>query len=439
MEDSGKGRAGSPGRVALLIAYHFPPVLASSGLQRTVSNAKYLPDYGWRAVVLTAQQRAYRAVSNGQMDDIADMEVHRALAFDAARHFAVKGRYPRFFALPDPWSSWWFGAVLKGLRLVRSLKPRVLWSTYPIATAHLIGYTLHKLTGVPWVADFRDPMTDADYPTDPLTRKLYHRIERLAMNNASLCVFTTEASRREYLRRFGNESADRFLTIPNGFDEVLFREVEDRARSCRKVGEADGAQGEKPPLLLLHSGVVYPSERDPTALLDAIAALEESGAFAKRPARIRFRASGNDDALRDMIAARRIGHRVELAPSLPYREAIAEYFDADALLVLQGESCSQQVPAKLYEYARAGKPVIVLADPSSETARIARDIGIQKSVALEDSGGIRSLIEEWLILEGCNESGFVAKLDAVKECSREKRVRTLAQGFEEVAGGNWGP
>ena len=49
------------------------------------------------------------------------------------------------------------------------------------------------------------------------------------------------------------------------------------------------------------------------------------------------------------------------------------------------------------------------------------------------------LIEEWLILEGCNESGFVAKLDAVKECSREKRVRTLAQGFEEVAGGYWGP
>ena len=82
---------------------------------------------------------------------------------------------------------------------------------------------------------------------------------------------------------------------------------------------------------------------------------------------------------------------------------------------------------------------MVLADPSSETARIARDIGIQKSVALEDSGGIRSLIEEWLILEGCNESGFVAKLDAVKECSREKRVRTLAQGFEEVAGGYWGP
>src|SRR4051812_8923822 len=143
----------------LLVAYHFPPVQGSSGLQRTLKFAQYLPSFGWQAAVLTAHPRAYEHVTADQVDDIpASTFVRRAFALDTARHLSIRGAYPRALALPDRWVSWWFGAVPAGLALIRRFKPDVIWSTFPIATAHLVGLTLAHLTRLPWVADFRDAM-----------------------------------------------------------------------------------------------------------------------------------------------------------------------------------------------------------------------------------------------------------------------------------------
>src|SRR5205085_137905 len=136
-----------------------------------------LLDYGWQPIVLSADSRAYEKIGDEQMREIsAGVMVKRAFALDAARHFAFRGSYFRSLALPDRWWPWWFGAVISGLSLVRRYRPEVLWSTYPIATAHLIGITLHRMTGIPWVADFRDSMTEDCYPIDSTTRKIYRWI-----------------------------------------------------------------------------------------------------------------------------------------------------------------------------------------------------------------------------------------------------------------------
>ena len=137
---------------ALLVAFHFPPVQVSSGLQRALANSKYLPDSGWKPLILSAHARAYSVTSDSQMQDVGpDTVVKRAFALDTRRHFSVGGKYPGFLSLPDRWVSWWVGGTISGVILILKHKPRVIWSTYPIATAHLIGLTLHKLTGLPWV------------------------------------------------------------------------------------------------------------------------------------------------------------------------------------------------------------------------------------------------------------------------------------------------
>jgi hypothetical protein len=97
------------------------------------------------------------------------MIVERAFALDASRQLAVRGRYPAFMARPDRWVSWWLGAVPKGLAMIRKYRPQAIWSTYPIATAHKIACTLQRLTGLPWIADFRDPMAQDGYPEDRKT------------------------------------------------------------------------------------------------------------------------------------------------------------------------------------------------------------------------------------------------------------------------------
>ena len=109
---------------ALLIAYHYPPISGSSGMQRTLKFSKYLAEFGWSCRVLTVSPVAYTATTDGQLNEIpGDVIVHRPWALDTARHLSVRGSYPGFLARPDRWRSWWFSAVPVGLAVIRKMKP----------------------------------------------------------------------------------------------------------------------------------------------------------------------------------------------------------------------------------------------------------------------------------------------------------------------------
>src|SRR6185436_6053035 len=102
----------------LMIAFHYPPFQGGSGVHRTLKFSRYLPEHGWQPIVLSADPRAYSSTGQEQLAEIADsVIVERAFALDTARHFSLAGRYLRLMALPDQWASWWWGGVLKGLKL----------------------------------------------------------------------------------------------------------------------------------------------------------------------------------------------------------------------------------------------------------------------------------------------------------------------------------
>ncbi|HSQ81014.1 MAG TPA: glycosyltransferase, partial [Casimicrobiaceae bacterium] len=152
----------------LMIAYHFPPLAGSSGIQRTLRFVQHLPAFGWEPAVLTADPRAYERTSEDLDAEVPDgVQVERAFALDTARQLSIAGRYPGFLARPDRWMTWQYAAVRSGMKLIRRWRPDVIWSTYPIATAHVIGSVLHRRSGLPWIADFRDPMAQEGYPADP--------------------------------------------------------------------------------------------------------------------------------------------------------------------------------------------------------------------------------------------------------------------------------
>jgi hypothetical protein len=216
----------------LMVAYHFPPLAGSSGVQRTLRFVQHLPAFGWEPLVLTASERAYERTSPDLLAVVPpNTVVQRAFALDTARHLQIAGRYAAFMARPDRWVSWKFAAIREGLRMIKRFKPEAIWSTYPIATAHLIASELSKQSGLPWVADFRDPMAQEGYPADPLTHKAYVEIESDAAKHARFCVFTTPGAARIYQERFP-AVADRMMVLENGYDEESF--VAASARSVLK-------------------------------------------------------------------------------------------------------------------------------------------------------------------------------------------------------------
>ena len=91
----------------LMIAYHFPPLAGSSGIQRTLRFVQHLPAFGWEPSVLTADPRAYERTSDDLDAEVPpEVPVVCAFALDTARHLSVAGRYPGFLARPDRWLTW---------------------------------------------------------------------------------------------------------------------------------------------------------------------------------------------------------------------------------------------------------------------------------------------------------------------------------------------
>jgi glycosyltransferase involved in cell wall biosynthesis len=399
-----------------MIAYHFPPLAGSSGIQRTLRFAQHLPAFGWQPLILSAHPRAYERTSDDLMAEIPEgMVVRRAFALDTSRHLAIRGRYIGALARPDRWMTWRFDALRQGLQMVRQYQPQVLWSTYPIATAHVIGAELARLTGVPWIADFRDPMAQEGYPADPSTWHQYRLIEERALAQSCAPTFTTPGAAAEYRRRYPAH-AHKVQVIENGYDEESFAAI-DTAQPARPLVE--GA------VTLLHSGIVYPSERDPTHLMAALRQLHDAGAITPQRLRVRFRAAVAEDLLHDLAARSGVANYVEVCPPIPYREALAEMLRADALLVMQASNCNAQIPAKLYEYLRAGRPILCLTDPAGDTAGVLRAVGIDSLARLDATKEIASLVQAFLSPEG-NSLKCVPVPAATCSASRLMRTERLA-------------
>lgn len=407
----------------LMIAYHFPPLRGSSGIQRTLSFVRHLPEFGWEPVVLTAHPRAYPATGNDQSNGIPDgVPVHPAFALDTARHLSFRGRYARAMALPDRWASWWLGAVPLGLHLIRKYRPSAIWSTYPIATAHLIGMTLQRLTGTPWVADFRDPMLEKTYPAEPAVRKAYGRIEAAALKRCSHATLTTPGALRDYAVRFPDVPGQRFSLIENGYDETVFADAFD--------SRAPRTQDQR--FVLVHSGIVYPKERNPVPLFDAVAALRRQAVLGPDNFQLLLRATGHDAFLQRLIRERQIDDVVTLAPAIPYREALAEMLSADGLLLLQAGNCNNQIPAKLYEYLRAQRPIFALTDAGGDTAGALRKAGVDTIADLESRDGIARALAAFL--EAAREGRApIASLQTVMTYSRMAKTGELAGILDAVA------
>jgi len=414
----------------LMIPFHFPPQSGSSGIQRSLKFSQYLPEYGWEPIVLTAHERAYPSTSSDQLCEIAQhVKVHRAFAIDAARHLSIFRRYLGVTALPDRWIYWLLGAVPSGLRLIRENKPAVIWTTYPIATSHLIGYVLHRLTGIPWVADFRDPMTDENYPPNPTKRRLYRWIEKITLSHCVKAVFTTPGAARNLSERYPSLPTSHFCLIENGFDEGNFSNAETNDRHA-KQSENNNKQ-----FVLLHSGIIYPSERDPIPLFKALSALRRQGVIASHNFQLVLRAAHHKQYLLTLIEEHDINDIVSLPPPIPYKEALAEMLAADGLLILQASNCNAQIPAKMYEYLRARRPILALTDPAGDTAVMMRKAGLDTIAPLDSKERIMTELSRFIALVKI-KAAPIAALDYVDSNSRKSRTQQLATLFDQIIAEN---
>jgi glycosyltransferase involved in cell wall biosynthesis len=264
-------------------------------------------------------------------------------------------------------------------------------------------------------------MTEPDYPRDRLTWRVYRWLEKRAVRDAAHLIFTADSALRMYLERYPNLGASRCSVILNGYDEQDFRALIPTPRVSDR------------PLRLVHMGLLYPIERDPRPFFRAVSQLQIDGKLGRERVQIELRASGYEPAYTPVIRAEGIENLVRLLPPLPYSEALQDSLNADGLLLFQAACCNHQIPAKVFEYLRLGKPILALTSHDGDTAALLRQTGGATIVDSADWQAIYRALPEFL---SAVDKRTHPQPDRrfVEHFSRQGQAGELARLLQQIAG-----
>jgi len=417
------------GRRVLLVTAHFPPN-RRAGTHRLLRFARHLDALGWEVSVLTLDPAFYRdgvPLDPGLLAQVpASVRVTRTPVAGRKAVGATPARQPgasspkapgrsasrsswtrplrKFWneltSTPDHELPWYFTAVPAGKQLVRERGIDVVVSSAPPFTTHLVAAAIARSTGLPFVADFRDPWSRAPWGVEWRNRGwtgwVHRTLERRTVRRATRVILNTGPMCDGFVAHYPRQPRDKFLTIPNGFDR-------DALDSGVKPVSRTAPAGT---LVLCHTGNLYQA-RDPRPLLRALAAVLQGGTIPPDAYRLQLvgGAGGEFDAVGE-VARLGLTEAVEFVPPVSHGESLGYLRAADILLVVQPDT-AVQVPVKLYEYLWARKPILALASPGA-VADLIRDGRIGRVVQADDEGAIREALTSFYLQRETLAQDFVA-------------------------------
>jgi hypothetical protein len=442
----------------LMISYVFAPMAAVGG-HRVAKFAKFLPEFGWEPTVLTVRSGFNYAFDESLLDELPhSLQVIRTRGFEPVRwweretarwkrgaprtgdeHSALASAGRRggmqaaglhgegeedpartgglsglkrlatdLLTTPDE-QVWWVPfAVAGGLRAIAG-GIDLLYTTSPPHSTHLIGWLLSGLSGLPWVADFRDLWTSNIHFLPARRGGGRERIERWlearVLRDASAVIATSRRSRRQLISQIrsgagaGGEAEDRCFTITNGFDPDDFGDGENGGRARRdgrgsNVRESSAENRENQTFVVTFLGSLY-GDRSPDALLAGLGKW-----FAEDPrvrSSVRVQLIGNKSPeTAERLRGVGLPSSIEVRPHTPHRQALALLRRSNLLLLLLGggQENAGVVPAKFFEYLYAGPPILALV-PEGEAAAMVRRLAQGSVVTDGDPGSVACELRYW--------------------------------------------
>ena len=329
-------------RWVLMFAYHFPPENVV-GAARPFRFYKYLPAHGYKCHVITAADVAQRPeLSAERVPDPFFESPGRGLGWQLERGI-------RKLLLPGAVGSQWSrDAYLTGKRFVREHQGDqiALFSTFPPVGPHFAAWQLSRNAGLPWIADFRDPLAGnpANLRLGRHTHAAYRRLERSFLHSASHVIANTDEAETVLKAKYPGK-ASRIHLIWNGFDP--------EAR-INPLPAPDGSIR-----LLSHIGELYEG-RTVAPLLESVKRLIEAGRLLGKSMQVQLVGPVEPSCLpeRAFVQAAEGEGWLKIVPQqIPKAEAQHLAQTSHSLLIVQPHSAIQ-VPGKLFEYLQIGRPIL---------------------------------------------------------------------------------
>ncbi|MBW6513144.1 MAG: glycosyltransferase [Candidatus Syntrophosphaera sp.] len=414
----------------LYISYFYPP-LGGPAVLRNVKTVKYLARMGIECDVITLRDLEYLYRDASLLGECAEKRIFRTASLDPmalvkrARTGGAKKVSGLYMNTPEHIKLW--------VRRLYPIDDKIGWNPYlvragrkALATADydfiyvslgpfssaLGAYKLSRASGIPLVVDLRDYwnlLTDYELQVSALHRRFSRHWEAKIYRHASLIVTATRGIGTDAAAAFGKDLADKMITVYNGWDAGDYQDL---------------PEVEKPDeFTLAYFGNIY-ARRSLKHFYAAVKRLREENLL---PANTRIRLYGNFfRETRAEISTSGIDGMIEIVPQLEHKEALARMQASDVLLlVINSSSPRGTLTSKVFEYLRAGKPILAMVPDHKEAAELLRAHGQDFICAMESAESIYDCLKR-LLISGQKEYSIPLELE------REKQIEALARRLKSL-------
>jgi glycosyltransferase involved in cell wall biosynthesis len=413
----------------LIITYYWPPK-GGVGVHRWLKLTKYLMKHNYKPIIYTPDGGVSPLVDESLMDCIpSGLEVVKRKIFEPQRIFSfftkkrpssdilVKKRVSFFskmliwlranFFIPDSRSMWIKPSVSFLNRYLDKNPVDIVLSTGPPHSMHMIGLGLQKKHKVKWIADFRDPWTDIEYfdnlPLLSSKRMKHEKMEKEVVCNADM-VLTVSQSWADAFQKIG---AKKTYVLPNGYDpddynyNILKEELFEF-----KIG---------------HFGL-YNELRDHSFFWKTLRELSRNVSDFDKNLKLLFAGEVHDLFFKQMKLFE-FNTKLHHYPYLNHDKTIKNMMECDLLLLTQADSKAVlgRVPAKLFEYIGARKPILAIGKKDSDLEKIISKISYAWFI---DFGNEKLLYDTILEIFNLRANNHQFN-DDVSNFSRENQVINL--------------
>ncbi|OQB65973.1 MAG: putative glycosyl transferase [Bacteroidetes bacterium ADurb.Bin141] len=391
----------------LVITYYWPPS-GGAGVQRWLKFVKYLRQYGWEPVVFTVADGEFPERDDSLLKDIPEgIEIIREPIKEPYllyKLFIGRGRKEKIhagfltekkkssllqniavwirgnFFIPDARMLWIKPSVNNLHKWLEQNKVDALVSTGPPHSCHLIALRLKKLTGIPWLADFRDPWTKIDYYKDlKLTARAdrkHHRLEREVISNADAVVTVGKTMQEEFAALVSRD----IDCITNGYDdEDITKEnvVPDKEFSIAHVG-------------------TMVKTRNPVALWQALSELLKEEPEFKNYLLLKL-VGKVDVTVQESLKQYGLINNVKFIDYLSHEDVVKVQRQSQILLLVINRTHNAKgvLTGKLFEYMAARRPVICIGPVDGDAAEIINETQCGKTVDYDDGNSLKKIVNEY--------------------------------------------
>ena len=417
----------------LIICYYWPPA-GGPGVQRWLKFVTYLGQFGVEPTVFVPENAHYPLTDEAFLSEVPENVTVVKFPIKEPYRFAkwisknktktissgiITEKQPSLLEklmlfvrgnlfIPDARVGWVKPATSFLKQYLKEQEINTIVTTGPPHSLHLIGMQLQKAIGVRWIADFRDPWTTIHYHKSlrltAASAKKHKALEQEVLTSADEVVVTSAGTKKE----FSAITDTPISVITNGYDATEERvPVPDEKFS------------------LVHIGSLL-SNRNPEVLWKVLSELNQENADFAEQLQITL-AGAVSEEVKQSLDAYGLSSFLKDAGYVAHEKALQMQRNAQVLLLIEMNRPETKVilPGKLFEYLKAGRPILALGPDGSDMEAIISETNTGWFFPYSDEKKLKERLLQ--CFQDFQQNNLEVSAAKIEKYSRRALTETLAE------------